>query len=119
MDRATTPEDSPEREPSAQLMEAVILISVIVVMTPFIILALNSGHLVRSVADWISGKRAGAKELKEMKTRIDILESELHELRGKYISLEEMSEFSMKLLDDMKRTESNKAIGQDGDSQSD
>ncbi len=83
-------------------METVIVICVLVVMAPLIILSLNSAHLTRSLADFISGKRAGAKELQELKERLKGLEGELSEMREKFVSLEEANDFSMKLLEDLK-----------------
>ncbi|MBX9694644.1 MAG: hypothetical protein K2Z81_19815 [Cyanobacteria bacterium] len=83
-------------------METAIVICVLVIMTPMIIFALYSGHLTRSLADFISGKRSGAREMQDMKERITRLESELSYLTEKYVALEESHEFSTKLLEDLK-----------------
>lgn len=58
--------------------------------------------LVNSIADRIAGKQSGAKEIKGLKEKVVLLESEIHFLREKLTVIEDTQEFSRKLLEDIK-----------------
>lgn len=58
--------------------------------------------LFMAIADRISGKQGGSREIKELKTRVDSLEREVRTLRTQVISLESSQEFSNKLIETMK-----------------
>jgi predicted nucleic acid-binding Zn-ribbon protein len=55
-----------------------------------------------AIADRIAGKKSNAREIQEMKERINSLEDELRHMRVQVISIESNQEFSTKLLEDLK-----------------
>jgi hypothetical protein len=58
--------------------------------------------LFLAIADRIAGKKSNAREIQEMKERINSLEDELRHMRVQVISIESNQEFSTKLLEDLK-----------------
>lgn len=58
--------------------------------------------LFLALADRIAGKKSNARELQEMKDRINNLENEVRHMRVQVISIESNQEFSSKLLEDLK-----------------
>ena len=74
------------------------LIIMIVVSLPCLLLR----PLFLALADRIAGKKTNAKEIQEMKDRIEILERNLRSFSQQVISLESSQEFSSKLLEDLK-----------------
>lgn len=61
--------------------------------------------LFLAIADRIAGKKTNAREIQEMKDRLELLESELRNVRVQVIGLESQQEFSSKLLEDLKAKE--------------
>ena len=74
------------------------LIIMIVVSLPCLLLR----PLFLALADRIAGKKTNAKEIQEMKDRIEILERNLRSFSQQVISLESSQEFSSKLMEDLK-----------------
>lgn len=62
--------------------------------------------LFLAIADRIAGKKSNAKEIQEMKARIELLESELRSVRVQVISIESSQDFSNKLLEDLRSEKS-------------
>lgn len=58
--------------------------------------------LFLAIADRIAGKKGNAKEIEELKTKVQLLESEMRAMRVQVIGLESNQEFSTKLLEDLK-----------------
>jgi hypothetical protein len=58
--------------------------------------------LFLAIADRIAGKKGNAKEIEELKTKVQLLESEVRAMRVQVIGLESNQEFSTKLLEDLK-----------------
>lgn len=58
--------------------------------------------LFLAIADRIAGKKTNAREIEELKNKIQLLESEVRQMRVQVIGLESHQEFSDKLLEDMK-----------------
>lgn len=80
---------------------ALVIVILLVVLAPIVLFR----PLVNSIADRISGKRPGAKELSDLEKRVAMLEGEINEMRTKYAVLEDSQEFSRKLLEDMHKKE--------------
>lgn len=74
-----------------------LIISIALLVIPPVILL---WPLVHSVADRISGKKSGAKEIADLKKRITSLETVLADLQSKVHVIEETKDFSQKLIED-------------------
>ncbi len=74
-----------------------LIISIALLVIPPVILL---WPLVHSVADRISGKKSGAKEIADLKKRIGSLEGVISDLQNKVHVIEESKEFSQKLIED-------------------
>jgi hypothetical protein len=59
--------------------------------------------LVLAIADRISGKKAGGAEVALLRKRVEALEQQLSSLQPRVLHVEEASEFSKKLLEDLKK----------------
>lgn len=78
------------------------IITMIIVALPCLLVR----PLFIAIADRIAGKQHGAKELQDLKLRIETLEHELRTVRVQVISIENTQEFSTKLLEDLKSQKS-------------
>ncbi len=58
--------------------------------------------LFLAIADRIAGKKSNAREIQEMKDRIEKLERDLKNLNTQVIGIESSQDFSNKLLEDLK-----------------
>lgn len=58
--------------------------------------------LFLAIADRIAGRKGSAKEIEDLKTKVQLLESEVRAMRVQVIGLESNQEFSTKLLEDLK-----------------
>ena len=76
-----------------------LIISIALLVIPPVILL---WPLVSSVADRISGKKSGAKEIADLKKRISTLETVIGDLQNKVHVIEEPSDFKDKLIEDSK-----------------
>jgi len=74
-----------------------LIISIALLVIPPVILL---WPLVHSVADRISGKKSGAKEIADLKKRISTLECVISDLQNKVHVIEESSDFKNKLIED-------------------
>lgn len=81
-----------------ELLLSIAVITSIIVGLPCLLVR----PLLVAIADRIAGKKSGAKEMQEMKVRIECLEKEMKNLRVHLISVESSQEFSNKLLEDLK-----------------
>jgi hypothetical protein len=66
--------------------------------------------LFLAIADRIAGKKSNAKEIQEMKDRIEVLERNLRSVTQQVIGIESSQEFSSKLLEDL-RSGKKKEVG--------
>jgi hypothetical protein len=85
-------------------MEPAVLISVGIValiVLPFVLAVLVFRPLVNSIADRIGGGKSGAKEIKDLKRNLLILQDEVADLRGKVMSMEDDYHFAQKMLEDL------------------
>lgn len=55
--------------------------------------------LIVAIANRINGKQVNTEELKLLRTRVQNLEDQLHEMRTRVLSIEDTHEFSKKLED--------------------
>jgi hypothetical protein len=76
-----------------------LIISIALLVIPPVILL---WPLVSSIADRISGKKSGAKEIADLKKRICTLETVIGDLQHKVHVIEESSDFKDKLIEDSK-----------------
>ncbi|MBX9689785.1 MAG: hypothetical protein K2X27_23955 [Candidatus Obscuribacterales bacterium] len=74
------------------------IITIIIVALPCLLVR----PLFLAIADRIAGKKSNAREIQDLKDRIDNLEQSLRSVRVQVISLESSQEFSTKLLEDLK-----------------
>jgi hypothetical protein len=74
---------------------------VAIIVLPFILAVLMFRPLVNSIADRIGGGKSKAKEIKDMKQNLRILQDELADLRGKVMSMEDDYHFAHKMLEDL------------------
>jgi len=74
-----------------------LIISIALLVIPPVILL---WPLVSSVADRISGKKSGVKEIADLKKRISTLESAIGDLQHKVHVIEDASDFKDKLIED-------------------
>jgi hypothetical protein len=81
-----------------ELVWSIGAIIMIVVALPCFILR----PLFLAIADRIAGKKSNAKELQEMKDRLEVLERNMRSVTQQVIGLESSQEFSNKLLEDLK-----------------
>ena len=87
-------------------MEPAVLITigvVALVVLPFILAVLAFRPLINSLADRIGGRKSGAKELKDLKQKILMLQDEVADLRGKVMNMEDDYQFSQKMLEDLEK----------------
>ena len=83
-------------------MEAV-YICILAVVCIFLVPVLLFRPLLVAIANRIAGKHTDVAELKAMKTRVTVLEQQLEHMHLRLASVEESSDFSKKLLEDMNR----------------
>jgi Skp family chaperone for outer membrane proteins len=76
---------------------------VALVVLPFILAVLTFRPLIISIADRIGGRKSGAKELKDLKQKISLLQDELADLRHKVTNMEDDYQFSQKMLEDLEK----------------
>ena len=76
-----------------------LIISIALLVIPPVILL---WPLVHSVADRISGKKSGVKEIADLKKRITTLETVICDLQNKVQVIEDSSDFKDKLIEDTK-----------------
>lgn len=85
-------------------MEPAVLISVGIVgliVLPFILAVLMFRPLINSIADRIGGGKSGAKEIKDLKQKMLLLQDEVADLRGKVMGMEDDYHFAQKMLEDL------------------
>lgn len=81
-----------------EILLFIVVITSIIVGLPCLLVR----PLFVAIADRISGKQGGSREIKELKVRVESLEKEVRTLRVQVISLESSQEFSNKLIENMK-----------------
>ena len=84
-----------------EILWSIGIICMIIVALPCLLVR----PLFLAIADRIAGKKGSAKEIQEMKARIELLEHELRSVRVQVISIESSQEFSNKLLEDLRSKE--------------
>ncbi|MDZ4834619.1 MAG: hypothetical protein SGJ27_12645 [Candidatus Melainabacteria bacterium] len=78
-----------------------ITIGIIAIVLPFILAVLMFRPLVTSIADRIGGGKSSAKEIKDLKKKMLMLQDEVADLRGKVMGMEDDYQFAQKMLEDM------------------
>lgn len=82
---------------------------VALIVLPFILAVLTFRPLIISIADRIGGRQSGAKELKDLKQKMSLLQDEVAYLRHKVTDMEEDYQFSQKLLEDLDKRSKERA----------
>lgn len=70
-------------------------------VVPFVLAFLAFRPLINSLADRIGGRKSGAKEIKDLKQKLLLLQDEVADLRGKVAGMEDDYQFAQKMLEDM------------------
>lgn len=79
----------------------IVLIFAIVFIPPVLLFR----PLVVAIANRINGKNVNSDEIKTLKTKVNMLEDQLMEMRSRMLSIEDSHDFSKKMLEDVaKRT---------------
>jgi hypothetical protein len=63
--------------------------------------------LIVAIANRINGKQVNTEELKLLRTRVQNLEDQLHDMRHRVLSIEDTNEFSKKLEDSTSKPKRN------------
>lgn len=86
-------------EPSVLIVVGVVAL----IVMPFILAVLAFRPLINSIADRIGGGKSNAKEIKDLRQKVIMLQDEVSDLRGKVMSMEDEYQFAHKLLEDMEK----------------
>lgn len=79
----------------------VIIGIVAIIVLPFVLGVLMFRPLINSIADRIGGGKSGAKEIKDLKQKMMLLQDEVADLRGKVMGMEDDYHFAQKMLEDL------------------
>lgn len=79
----------------------VIIGIVAIIVLPFVLGVLMFRPLINSIADRIGGGKSGAKEIKDLKQKMMLLQDEVADLRGKVMGMEDDNHFAQKMLEDL------------------